>query len=208
VTAQPKGSWGLGLIACALACASPPPDPERYRLQDSGSHWDVAPGDDVLHDLLPRYPDYFDVILDPLQQQLPKMIQLRDDLEREPVDRRNFDALNSLAIGYFEINYRAESHRGDGLVYLSESQRAAKLLAVPWRGYAETDHAPLRNAILDFFEDAAHGEKLATAATAGRIAPIVGSLARKEHDPARHSRISRIVDEIEARQADTMEPSR
>lgn len=189
----------LLIAALGVGCASPPPSPERYRLKDSGTHWDVARNDPVLADLRPRYPDYFDVILDPQQLRLPRMLELRDDLEREPVDRRNFDALNSLAIGYFEINFRAESQRHDGLVYLSESQRAAKLLAVPWRGYGETDDAALRDAILDFFDDAGNGEKLSAAATAGRIAPIVGSLARKEHDPMRLERIARIASEIEAR---------
>ena len=175
-------------LALLLACASPP-DPNRYRLADSGAHWDVAGHDHVFDDLRPRYPAFFEVILDPGSVQMPDTRRVRDDLERTPVDRRNFDALNAVAIAYFEINFRAEQDRGT-LAYLGLSQNAAKLLAVPWRAYGETEQAALRSAILDFFEDAARGDKLASAATAPRIARIVASLERKESDPARRARIA------------------
>lgn len=190
-------SLGVTLVG---ACATLPQGPERYRLSDTGTYWDVANDDAVLQDLMPRYPEYFEMILDPSKQRLPRMVGLRDDLEREPVDRRNFDALNAIAIGYFELNHRAEAQRGDGMGYLWGSQRAAKLLAVPWRGYAETDDARLRSAILDFFEDAGTGDKLSAGGTSGRVGPIVESLARKESDPQRLERIHRIVEEIAARQ--------
>jgi len=199
--ARRRSSACLAIAVIAAACASVPPNPERYRLAHSGSYWDVVHDDRVLLDLQPRYPEYFAVILDPALTRLPNLLALRDDLERRDVDRRNFDALNSLAIGYFEMNYRAESQRGQGLSYLSTSQRAAQLLAVPWRGYAETDDAALRDAILDFFDDAANGEKLGSRATAGRIGPVVSSLARKEEDALRRERIAAIVATLEARVA-------
>ena len=187
----------------ALACASPA-SPERYRLTRSGTHWDISHGDAVLEDLRPRYPEFFGVLLDPAQQRLPNLVPLRDDLEHLPVDRRNFDALNALAIGYFEMNFRAEAQRSasEGFKYLYDSQRAAKLLAVPWRGYGETDDPRLRSAILDFFDDAGNGDKLSAAETSGRIGPIVESLVRKEADPARLERIHQIVGQITARQAE------
>ena len=171
----------------------------RYRLADSGSHWDASGADRVLDDLRPRYPEFFDLILDPANGSEPNLLQIRDDLEHLPVDRRNFDALNSIAIAYFELNYRAESERGVGLGYISQSFRSAKIVAVPWRGYGETDDPELRSAILDFFEDAASGEKLGSAATASRLIRIVSSLERKESDPARTQRIRDLVSELSAR---------
>jgi hypothetical protein len=119
-------------------------------------------------------------------------------LEFAPVDRRNFDALHALAIAYYEYNYQAESDRG-GDLYLANSMLTARIVAVPWRAYGEVHHAGLRDAMLDFFEDAASGEKLGSATTAPRLARIVGSLAKKEDDPARHARIERIAREIEER---------
>lgn len=164
------------------------PSPERYRLAHSGPHWDEVGRDRVVEDLLPRYPEFFAVILDPSDSREPDLRELRDDLERDAVDRRNFDALNAIAVGYFELNYRAQSDRG-GSRYLTDSFRAAKLLAVPWRAYGEVADPRVREAILDFFEDAATGDKLAARETAGRIGPIVSALERKEPDPERLRRI-------------------
>jgi hypothetical protein len=180
-------------IALLVGCGSSP-DPNRYRLTSSGEHWDVVGDDRVFDDLLPRYTPFFDVILDPANTRMPDIRPVRDDLERTPVDRRNFDALNAVAIAYFEINHRAEQNRG-ALAYLGLSQNAAKLLAVPWRAYGETEDARLRAAILDFFEDASRGEKLLSAATAPRVARIVASLARKESDPGRRTRIAELARE-------------
>jgi len=182
----------------AVACATPP-EPSRYRLTSSGEHWDEVNGDRVVDDLLPRYAEFFAVVLDLEQSAEPKVKRLRDDLERRPTDRSNYDALNSLAIAYFEFNYRAEADRGGGLDYLGRSFQSAKLLAVPWRAYSITDDPELRDAILDFFEDAGSGEKLGTAATAPRVARIVESLAAKEDDPGRRTRIRSIADGIRAR---------
>lgn len=185
-------AWLAALVVASLAGCATPPEPNRYRLAGSGAHWDVVGEDRVFDDLRPRYPAFFETVLDPTTARMPDTRKLRDDLERTPVDRRNYDALNAVAIAYFEINHRAEQDRGT-LAYLGLSQNAAKLLAVPWRAYGETDDARLRTAILDFFEDAAEGEKLSSAATAPRIAGIVASLARKETDPARRARIARLA---------------
>jgi hypothetical protein len=176
------------LLVLAFACATAPPDPARYRLAHSGEHWDVVAGDRVLDDLRPRYPELFEVILDPSATHDPDLRAVRRDLERRPVDRRNYDALNAVAIAYFELNYRANASR-DAPHYLADNLRAAQLLAIPWRAYGEVEEARLRDAILDFFEDAGSGEKLASAATAPRLARVVGSLERKELDPTRGARI-------------------
>ena len=194
----------IAVLGCSLALAcqtTPASDPLRYRLASCGGDWSAAGGDAVLDDLRPRYPEYFAVVLGTDTQSELDLRPLRDDLERAPVDRRNYDALNAVAIGYFELNHRAEAQRGDGgMGFFWGSQRASKLLAVPWRGYAETDDAALRGAILDFFEDAGTGDKLSAAGTSGRVGPVVESLAKKEEDPERLARIEAIVQEISERQ--------
>jgi hypothetical protein len=189
---------GFFVLSLLAACAGTG-EPLGYRLANSGTHWDVQGSDRVFEDLRSRYPDYFEVVLDPARSYEPPVLQLRDDLERKEVDRRNFDALNALAIGYFELNYRSESAReGAGLEMLTAGFRAAHLLAVPWRAYGETNDPRLRDAILDFYEDAGTGNKLGTAATAGRLVRIVGSLAAKEPDAARRRRIETLTDRIAA----------
>lgn len=205
---RPFGRALLALAAAwAVGCAHSP-DPMRYRLTNSGTHWDVVREDRVLEDLLPRYPEFFQVLLDPARTDLPPLRQLRDDLERQPADRRNFDALNALAIGYFELNYRSELFRGSGgLAFLSGGVRSAHLLAVPWRAYGEVSEPGLRDAILDFFEDAGTGEKLAAAATASRLAGIVGSLARKEGDPVRRHRIDALAARLAPPSEETARPA-
>jgi hypothetical protein len=111
------------------------------------------------------------------------------------VTRRNYDALNAVALAYFELNARAESNRGRE-TYLSESTRATHLVAVPWRAYGEVQDPALRGAILDFFEDAASGEKLLSDRTSGRLTRVVDSLAGKEQDPERQERIRVIVERL------------
>jgi hypothetical protein len=190
----------LAGLALVLACASAPEaHPDRYRLARSGTHWDVVGEDRVLEDLRPRYPDFFVVVLDPSRSHEPDLRPLRDDLEHEPVDRRNYDALNAVAIAYFELNYRGEAARERAAVgFLSAGFRAAKLVAVPWRAYGEIQEPRLRDAILDFFEDVASGEKLGSARTRSRLTRIVGSLERKESDPARLARIHDLVERLAA----------
>lgn len=181
----------LGWGGLALACSSAP-DPFRYRLSGSGTHWSVSKEDRILDDLRPRYPEYFETLLDPAAHHDLDLRALRDDLEHRPVDRRNYDALNAVAIGYFELNYRAEAVRGE-MNYLTESFRVAHLLAIPWRAYSEIDDPALRDAILAFFEDAASGEKLGSSATAPRLKAVVASLEAKEPDAARRERIRALV---------------
>lgn len=190
----PSGSAGrlfvLILGIAAAACASTPErDPAlSYRLAGSGDHWDVVGEDRVFEDVSARYPEFFAIVLDPTRNHDINLRELRDDLEHQPADRRNYDALNALAIGFFELNYRAESGRGS-FGYLRTSYRATHILAVPWRAYGEVAEPELRDAILDFFEDVASGEKLGTARTAGRLIRIVESLERKEPDTRRAARI-------------------
>jgi hypothetical protein len=82
--------------------------------------------------------------------------------------------------------------------FLTGGMRSAHLLAIPWRAYGEVGDARLRDAILDFYEDAGTGEKLGAAATAGRLARIVASLAAKEPDPVRRRRIESLAARLEA----------
>ena len=192
----PRAVFGCGalvllLTGCAAAGGA---EPTRYRLTGSGAYWDRRGDDRVLEDLLSRYPTYFEVVLDPGRSDEPDLRKVKSDLEHAPVDRRNYDALNAVAIGYYELNYRGERMRRSGDVgFMTAGFRAAHLVAVPWRAYGEIDDPALRNAILDFFEDAASGEKPGTRATAGRLARIVASLVRKEEDPERAARIERVA---------------
>jgi len=179
----------------ALACASSA-EPKSYRLTESGTHWDHKGEDRVLEDVRARYPAFFEVVLDPSTGQDPNLLPLRRDLEHEPVDQRNFDALNAIAIAYFELNYRA-TERSNRPSYFSDSFRAAQILAVPWRAYGEVESDRLRTAILDFFEDAGTGEKLGAAHTAPRLAAIVESLERKEEDEVRRQRIRELTARLE-----------
>ena len=194
-------------LVVVLGCGSAS-DPHSYRLAAGGEGWQVVGGDRVADDVVPRYPEFFAVILDPSLTRLPDVRSLRDDLERMPVDRGNYDALNALAIAYFESNLQAEADRGAGLDYLARSFRSAKLLAVPWRAYSFTSDPALRDAILDFFEDVGSGEKRGTAATAPRVIDIVASLEKKEDDPARRARIREIATEIAVRVESGAEASR
>jgi hypothetical protein len=198
----------LVLVATACSTVAAPPctedvvctaSPARYRLAGSGIHWDIVGDDRVVEDLLPRYPEFFEVVLDPNDSSEPDLRPLRDHLEQPQVDRRNFDALNAIAVAYFELNYRAESDRGGGR-YFADSFRAAKLLAAPWRAYGGTRDPLLRDAILDFFEDAATGEKLRARDTAPRVGSIAESLEAKESEPNRRARIRRIVEQARGAQ--------
>jgi hypothetical protein len=174
------------LAAALLACAQSP-DALRYRLAGSGAHWDAARHARAAQKLAERYPDFFEVVLDPSRSEEPPTGRLREDLESAPVDRRNFDALNAVAIAYFELGSRGAASRRPG--ELAGSFRSAKLVALPWRAYAQVDDPGLRDAILDFFEDAGAGPP----AAAGRLARLVGSLAREEPDPARRARIEALA---------------
>ena len=182
---MPRGV--LVLCLAMIGCAGSG-DAMGYRLARSGDHWADNGERSVVAELRASYPRFFEVILDPGDTRDPDLRPLRRDLERAPVDRRNFDALNAVAIAYFELNYRAQAAPG----------RAAHLLAIPWRAYGEVQDGALRDAILDFFEDAGSGEKLGTAATAPRLASIVASLEPKEQNPERRARIQRLASRFEA----------
>jgi cellulose biosynthesis protein BcsQ len=169
----------------------PAPNGQAYRLVDSGSHWEIADGKLLLDDLKQRYRDYFELIFDPVTNRVPELKELRADLERHPTDRRNFDALNAIAIGFFEISYRAEAQKGSGLHYMGQSFRAARVASVLWRAYGETRDDRLRDAIIDFFEDAANGQKLGARTTARTLAQMVASIQRQEQDPVRAARLRR-----------------
>ncbi len=186
----------LGLCLALVGCTGSG-DAMGYRLARSGEHWADNGERSVVAELRASYPRFFEVILDPGDTRDPDLRPLRRDLERAPVDRRNFDALNAVAIAYFELNYRAQAAPGGGF-YLGNSFRAAHLLAIPWRAYGEVQDGALRDAILDFFEDAGSGEKLGTAATAPRLASIVASLEPKEQNPERRARIQRLASRFEA----------
>ena len=186
------------LAACLLACAGAP-EPSRYRLAHSGEGWWTSGSDPVYGELGPRYPDFFEAVIDRNRSDDPPVGELRDDLEQDPVDRSNYDALNALAMGYFEMNLRGEEAREAGdVAFMSAGFRAAKIVAVPWRAYMEIEEPALRDAILDFFEDAASGEKKASTRTMGRLAPIVGSLVEHESDPARRARLEDLTATLEA----------
>ncbi len=192
-TMQVAATRFVFLATLVLGCVSAEwpagdPGPLRYRLAHSGDHWDVVGDDRVLEDLEPRYPAFFELILDPNRFEEPDLRPLRADLERVPVDRRNFDALNAIAIGYFEINFRGEAMRGQ-LSFMSQGYRAAKLVSVPWRAFQGMSDETLRDATVDFFADAVSGEKLGTQMTRGRLLPILESLERKEEEPTRKSRL-------------------
>lgn len=185
------------LVGCAAG-----PDPMRYALAHSGDHWDVVSGRPIIDPLRERYPEFFQVILDPSNTREPDLRPVRDDLEREPVDHRNFEALHAIAVGYFELNYRANASPG-GANYFVDNFRATKLVAVPWRAYSEVTDGRLRDAILDFFEDVGSGEKLATAPTAPRLARVVASLEAKETvDAERRARIRRLAEKLASMRRD------
>lgn len=180
------------------ACASEP-ELNRYRLGDTGPGRSGGSRDPVIEDLRARYPAYFEIVLDPTSIVDPDLRPLRRDLEKHPVDRENFDALNAVAIGYFEMNARTglDSDTGEsGGTYFADSFRTAKLIAVPVRAYGGTPDPNLRDAILDFFEDIAAGRKPGTRVTGARLVRILGSLEQKESDPERKARIRQIVSRL------------
>ncbi len=189
----------LGLPGCLGPSAGSGIDPMRYRLTGSGERWDVAGEDRLLEDLLPRYPDFFAVVLDPERTDDPPMLAVRDDLEKVPVDRANYDALNAVAIAYYEVNRRGEQAREFGdMEFVRQGYRAAKIVAIPWRAYMEIQDPQLRDAILDFFEDVSTGTKSDSQRTRGRLARIVESLIAKEPDPGRRRRIEELTRILEA----------
>jgi cellulose biosynthesis protein BcsQ len=166
------------------------PEDLGYRLAVRGVQLQED-GQRLLDQLKTRYREFFAMILDPITNCVPDMKELQADLERHPVDQHNFDAINAIALGFFEISYRAEAQKGSGMHYMGQSFRAARVAAVLWRAYGEVGDERLRNAIIDFFEDAARGEKLGARTTARTLAQMVASIERHEQDPARAARLQR-----------------
>ncbi len=202
------GGLAVALVVClvtacqpssrkTVASAQPPAeDSSRYRLGESGEGWTTSGADPVLDDLWPRYSDFYGRLFDTEYRGDYDLRPLRRDLEHVPPDQRNFDALNTVAIAYFELNHRAQQLRG-GTGYFDSSYRAAKLLSLPWKAYGLVETPALREAILDFFADAASGEKLDSRSTAPRLARIVASLESKENDDERLERIRALVEQLE-----------
>ncbi len=185
------------------ACASEP-ELHRYRLVGSGSAWSGGEHGTVIAELRERYPAYFEIVLDPTSPVDPDLRPLRRDLEKHPVDRANFDALNAIAIGYFEMNARTrpDSDTGEGgSTYFADSFRTAKLIAVPSRAYSEILDPSLRDAILDFFEAIAADQKPWTRAAGTHLVRILGSLEQQESDPVRKARIRQLVTQLRNLQA-------
>ena len=191
----------VGVLATALvACATPTPPagragPERYRLQASGSEWRQNGSDPVFDDVQARYPEFFEAVLDPtLIDDEPPRRDLVEDLERHPPDRASYDALNAVAIAYYEMNWRGELAREAGeMDFLAAGFACAKLAGIPWRAYGEIEDPALRGAILDFFEDVVSGEKRGSRRTRGRLERIVADLREKEWDPALTARIDGLL---------------
>jgi cellulose biosynthesis protein BcsQ len=202
------GSEAAVIVLPVPARIGPPPDGLGYRLVGSSAHWEVADGKRLLDDLRARYRDFFELIFDPVTNRVPDLKPLRADLERHPVDRRNFDALNAIAIGFFEISYRAEAQKGSGLHYMGQSFRAARVAAVLWRAYGETRDDRLRDAIIDFFEDAASGAKLGARTTARTLAQMVASIQRHEQHPVRSARLKRASQALRRGGAELADPRR
>ena len=184
----------LALSACATDRS-----PEHYRLAGSSLERRSA-SDPLLRELQAKYPDFFAVVLDPRRTQEPDILEVREDLE-EGRGRERYDALNAVAIAYFELNARAQhslEDDSDGGKYLSDSFRAAKLLSIPWRAYGGVDDPVVRDAILDFLSDVAAGDKPYAAATAPRLERLVWSLRKKESDPTRLARIEALEAKLRA----------
>ena len=157
----------------------------RYRLGDGTPNSD---DETLFGELEPRYREFFVAALDPAGRCEPVHETLRADLEREPVDRRCFDSLNALALAYFRM-HAARLNPESRLGSLRLSLRSAKVCAELPGVYDKTADSRLRDAILDFFEDAARRERTSPRTASRRLAPLVESLGREESDPARIARI-------------------
>ncbi len=65
-----------GLALACLACAAGA-RVSAYRLAGSGTHWDTVDDDRVLQDLRPRYPEFFELVLDPADTRDPDLRRRR-----------------------------------------------------------------------------------------------------------------------------------
>ncbi len=157
----------------------------RYRLGDGAFDSD---DETLFRELEPRYREFFVAALDTSGRHEPALGTLRADLERDPVDRRCFDSLNALALAYFRM-HAARLKPASRLGSLRLSLRSAKVCTELPGVYDKTADPRLRDAILDFFEDAARRERTRPRTTPQRLAPLVESLGHGESDQQRIARI-------------------
>jgi hypothetical protein len=141
-----------------------------------------------------KYPEFFAVLEARYGSEDPDVRVVRADLVREPTDASSYDALNAVAVVFFELHRRAERGRGGGASgFLGASFLATKVMAVPWRSYGEVKDLRLRSSILDFYEDMLLGNKAGLRAARGRFTPTVESLLKWETDPTMRARIEGLV---------------
>ncbi len=179
-----------------FGCASPPAEaPPRGGYPFAGVRRVV--GTPAAGQARLDYPEVFQVVDDPARTGELDMRALRDDLAHLPVADRNFRALWAVAAAFFELHARAERQRGRQL-YFAYSFQATKMVAIPWRPYAEIPDRALRSAILDFYEDVLFGNKPGLAAVRGRYTQIIADLGEKETDPALRARSEDLVRRAEA----------
>lgn len=191
------GPVGAGLCCLVLAaCHSSPqgsaaPGP-GYRFRDVHEPIETAEA----ARLSGKYLEFFEVLTAGYATEDADVRVVRADLVREPTDPSSYDALNAIAVVFFELHRHAERARGGGgSVFLRANFRATKVMAVAWRAYGEVDDPRLRSSILDFYEDMLLGDKPGLRAVRGRFTPTVESLLKWETEPELRARIEGLVAE-------------
>jgi hypothetical protein len=189
-------------IGCvvAIACQTPAGGPETAAEPDPMGYRFAAVRRPIETDeakrLSEQYPEFFAVLATDYASEDADVRVVRADLVRDPSNLRSYDALNATAVVFFELHARAERSRGESSAtgaFLGTSFRATKVMAVPWRAYADVGDAQLRCAIVDFFEDLLLGRKPGMRASRGRFTATVQSLLRWETDPEIRARIESLV---------------
>jgi hypothetical protein len=189
------GAISAGLCALGLAACQSSPDvsaaPELgYRFRDVRKPVQTAEGER----LLAKYPEFFAVLDVDYPAAEADVRVVRADLVQEPTDMSSYDALNAVAVVFFELHRRAERSRGNGATsFLGTNFRATKVMAVPWRAYGGVKDPALRSSILDFYEDLLLGNKSGVRAARGRFTTTVESLLKWETDPGMRARIESLV---------------
>ena len=196
----------LALALLLLACTQALPPGAGPGAVGSGSGGEPVPGYRLREARRPlrsaearrlreRYPQLFESLTTSHEGADADVRVPRADLLREPADARSYDAMNALAVVFFELHRRAERerHTGSGR-FLTANLRATQVLAVSWRAYRDIEVRALRSAILDFYEDVLLGRKAGLEAARGRFVPMVASFAEHEPDPALRARIDALVE--------------
>ncbi len=192
-----RGPVAAGLCCLALAaCHSSPQVSEApgpgYRFR--GVYKPIETAEAAR--LSAKYPEFFEVLMAGYASEDADARVVRADLVREPTDASSYDALNAVAVVFFELHRRSERARGGGASeFLRANFRATKVMAVAWRAYGEVDDPRLRSAILDFYEDMLLGNKPGLRAVRGRFTPTVESLLKWETQPELRARIEGLVAE-------------